>query len=60
MTDERLNRAMGRLEAALDRAERASLNRSGVDTPRLIQRHERLRARMQEAVDALDRLIESG
>lgn len=60
MTDERLGAAIGRLEAALARAERASLAPAAIDPPRLVQRHERLRARTQEAIDALDRLIESG
>lgn len=51
---------MSRLEAALARAERVPVPQAVPETPRVAQRHERLRARMQEAVDALDRLIDTG
>lgn|GEM_PF-5753103 len=49
--------AIGRLERALTRAEAAA---DGMATQQevasLRQRHERLRARTKEAIDALDRL----
>lgn len=62
MTDERLIIAIGRLERALTRAEAAVARGAGgpadaADMTALTQRHERLRARTQEAIEALDRLI---
>lgn len=66
VTDERLIIAIGRLDQALTRLE--SLVRSGErpaegpgspELDALRVRHDRLRVRTQEAVDALDRLIGS-
>ena len=59
MTDDRLIIAIGRLDRALTRLETlASQEREpAVESGDLAQRHERLRERTREAVDALDRLI---
>lgn len=62
MTDDRLIIAIGRLERALTRAETAA-DRAvrdatlDQDLAALTSRHEKLRSRTQEAIDALDRLI---
>lgn len=62
MTDERLIIAIGRLERALTRAESAADSATtdaelGHRLAALDRRHEKLRGRTQEAIDALDRLI---
>jgi hypothetical protein len=59
MTDERLAQAIKRLDQALARVETASERRSArpdPDVAKLLRRHERLRARTQEAIAAIDRL----
>ncbi|ODU19955.1 MAG: hypothetical protein ABS87_12460 [Sphingomonas sp. SCN 67-18] len=64
MTDDRLIMAIGRLERALTRVEAlAGPGRSPDATIRrelanLVQRHERLRARTKDAIDAIDRLTD--
>ena len=62
MTDDRLIIAIGRLERALTRAENAADGTVrdaglGQNLAALNRRHEKLRNRTQEAIDALDRLI---
>lgn len=62
MTDERLLGAIARLDRALARIETV-VGSGGIqpaDTAELVRRHERLRERTREAVDALDRLIGKG
>ena len=64
MTRERLALAIERLDRALARVERAAearpLAAAGGDVAGLSARHERLRARTQEAIEALDRLVGPG
>jgi hypothetical protein len=59
VTDDRLIIAIGRLDRALTRLESvaAQEREPAADSGDLAQRHERLRERTREAVDALDRLI---
>jgi hypothetical protein len=60
MTKDRLAHAVRRLDQALARVEAASQRASSSPSPgfaQLQQRHERLRARTQDAIGALDRLI---
>lgn len=60
MTNERLTQAIRRLDRALARVETVSQRMAAAPDPalaRLQQRHERLRARTQDAIQALDRLI---
>jgi hypothetical protein len=59
VTDERLSTAIRRLDRALARVEAASVRRAARPDPelaKLMQRHERLRARTREAIQAIDRL----
>lgn len=60
MTNERLAQAIRRLDRALARVETASeraASRPSQPTAELQQRHDRLRERTQDAIQALDRLI---
>ena len=62
MTEERLIIAIGRLERALTRAENAADGKTrdamvSASLAAINRRHEKLRGRTQEAIDALDRLI---
>jgi type IV secretory pathway TrbD component len=60
VTDERLAFAIRRLDRALARVEAAATRAAAKPDPelaRLMQRHERLRARTKEAIASLDRLI---
>ena len=59
MTNERLALAIRRLDRALARVEAASVRaaaRPDPETTKLLRRHERLRARTKEAIQAIDRL----
>jgi len=59
VTNGRLQDALRRLDQALARVERAServASRADPELGRLLQRHERLRARTKEAIHAIDRL----
>jgi len=59
VTNGRLQDALRRLDQALARIERAServASRPDPELGRLLQRHERLRARTKEAIQAIDRL----
>jgi hypothetical protein len=59
VTNGRLHDALRRLDQALARVERASARiaaRPDPDHERLLQRHEKLRARTREAIQAIDRL----
>ena len=63
MTDERLAQAVRRLDQALARVEAASdrvASRPDPEFAKLMRRHERLRARTQDAIDALDKLTGAG
>ena len=61
MTDERLIMAIGRLERALTRVEKAADGAAdGGAMKALAERHERLRARTKDAISALDRLTAAG
>jgi hypothetical protein len=63
VTDERVSHVIARLDAALNRLQRAaepgaaSIESAPAD---LVRRHAQLRARTKEAVEALDRLIGRG
>jgi hypothetical protein len=63
VTDERLAQAVRRLDQALARVEAASDRVAACPDPefaKLLSRHERLRARTQDAIDAIDRLTGAG
>ena len=61
MTDERLIMAIGRLERALSRAEKAADGAADDGALKaLTERHERLRSRTKDAIAALDRLTAAG
>lgn len=67
MTDDRLITAIGRLERALSRIEASGVSPARAEKPRaearhpLEERHQRLRARAQDVIGRLDRLLgESG
>jgi hypothetical protein len=59
VTNDRLAKAIGRLDQALARVERAServATRPDPEFARLVKKHAQLRERAQEAVRAIDRL----
>jgi hypothetical protein len=59
VTNDRLAKAIGRLDQALARVERASERVAARPDPefaKLMQKHARLRERAQEAIRAIDRL----
>ena len=59
MTNERLAHAIRRLDRALARVEAASTRAAARPDPELaglLRRHERLRARTKDAIQAIDRL----
>ena len=59
VTNGPLHDALRRLDQALARVERASVRvaaRPDPELSRLLERHERLRARTKEAIEAIDRL----
>jgi hypothetical protein len=61
MTDERLIMAIGRLERAVTRVEAAAgaADAQRAELAALRKRHDRLRGKAQEAIDAIDRLTQS-
>jgi hypothetical protein len=62
MDADRTTSAMARIEAALARIERAAAHSrasaQGADLAQLQQKHDRLRAAVQESLEQLDQLIE--
>jgi len=63
VTDERLAQSIRRLDRALARVEAAServATRPDPEFAKLMRRHERLRARTRDAIQAIDRLMGAG